>query len=640
MAVEYKRMQQLRGTSAEWTADNIVPLDGEIAVERSTGGAATRIKLGDGSTPYALLPYVIPAAPTTPLGSINAVTTAPPPGAIAGDFWVNSGTGNVAGGWGAPAAGLATEPGDHLLFTSDGSWDLIPIGNSSYVQETDLAAPGGAAGVGWKQSGTGAVNRTVEVKLRERFSLADFGAVGDNITDDTAAVTAAINAAQAASFTPTIYLGRGLFKVGALPNLTKPITFVGDGPRSSALMLSAPLTVKGIASRATAIEFINLMIGGFDMSSGFAVDIDWAQDLLFENVVINNPWNGVSIRQAGNVRFIGVLVDEVRGDVGVSIRADGGTRNGELDTTDLIMFDGTTIQSNLPPTGGTNSATMLRLDGRVHTVQCDGLRLLNGGTGLQTLNTAGLAANLVPRFVLGSSIEVENMHGRCLDLQHCREFAPAFLFAANSHTQDGVYLGAGCAVFAPTKCSINSNWLHGLFIDGAKEVRLTTPLVYFNSKVGSATKSGVFVAGSGNVSIDGGLIGKDSSLPTYTELQKCGVDLDPAYSGTLTVRGTDLRGNVTSSLADNGSTAAGSSVTNCPGFNPRGTSLQTVGASPYVYTAGLTAEGVNLYGGTGVVSTINGVAVASTSPAGFLLQPRQAVSISYATVPTMAVNKG
>lgn len=50
-----------------------------------------------------------------------------------------------------------------------------------------------ALGVMFTQAGTGAVARTAQAKLRETVSVQDFGAAGDGVSDDTAAVAAALN---------------------------------------------------------------------------------------------------------------------------------------------------------------------------------------------------------------------------------------------------------------------------------------------------------------------------------------------------------------------------------------------------------------------------------------------------------------
>jgi hypothetical protein len=58
------------------------------------------------------------------------------------------------------------------------------------------------------QAGTGAVARTAQAKMRDVVSVKDFGAVGDGVADDTAAIQAALNASANAelTFPPGTYL--------------------------------------------------------------------------------------------------------------------------------------------------------------------------------------------------------------------------------------------------------------------------------------------------------------------------------------------------------------------------------------------------------------------------------------------------
>lgn len=85
------------------------------------------------------------------------------------------------------------------------------------------------------QSGTGAVARSVQAKLREIVSVKDFGAVGDNVTDDTAAFAAAIAAANG----KTLYIPAGYYKITSSLSIAGAyFSIEGDGVGSSVLRAS------------------------------------------------------------------------------------------------------------------------------------------------------------------------------------------------------------------------------------------------------------------------------------------------------------------------------------------------------------------------------------------------------------------
>jgi hypothetical protein len=68
------------------------------------------------------------------------------------------------------------------------------------VQE--LADDDGSDWIGFEPAGTGAVAMSVQAKLRESVSVKDFGAVGNGVTDDSAAIQAALDSGALSVFVP------------------------------------------------------------------------------------------------------------------------------------------------------------------------------------------------------------------------------------------------------------------------------------------------------------------------------------------------------------------------------------------------------------------------------------------------------
>lgn len=88
-----------------------------------------------------------------------------------------------------------------------------------------------SAYVTFLQAGTGAVARTGQSKMREVISVKDFGAVGNGVVDDTAAIVLAVAACQAASQT-SLFFPTGIYRVQTTIALgsggTPGIAFVGE----------------------------------------------------------------------------------------------------------------------------------------------------------------------------------------------------------------------------------------------------------------------------------------------------------------------------------------------------------------------------------------------------------------------------
>jgi hypothetical protein len=109
-----------------------------------------------------------------------------------------------------------------------------------------LAASSGSSLIGYINSGTGATARTVQDRLRDYISVKDFGAVGNNVANDQAAIQAAIDAAAARPASggssglggisgATVYFPSGVYRINSGITIPDGVKLVGSGERATVI---------------------------------------------------------------------------------------------------------------------------------------------------------------------------------------------------------------------------------------------------------------------------------------------------------------------------------------------------------------------------------------------------------------------
>ena len=178
----------------------------------------------------------------------------------------------------------------------------------------------GDALVGFKQANssgflTGAIARTVSTKLQEVISVKDFGAVGDNATDDTAAIQAAIDAAAAAG-QGTIYFPNGYYKVTSTLNITSSyIGLVGESYTSCKIIPFSDygdvIYVRPTAP-ATTVQFIFIadlaIFRGHEATFGAGLRLESVHYGMLSNLFVTEHFGGLLLDSCLHCYFDNLMI--------------------------------------------------------------------------------------------------------------------------------------------------------------------------------------------------------------------------------------------------------------------------------------------------------------------------------------------
>jgi len=278
-----------------------------------------------------------------------------------------------------------------------GSYDNIPVINDVTVANASLNAfiaslanssdpTKGDALVAFRQSNSsgnlsGAVGRTVHQKLQETVSVKDFGAVGDDITDDASAFQTAFNTLIGLGG-GTLYIPTGVYRIKSRIDITcsaqQNISVVGDGRYVSILDFSDS-AILGLnfnsttttANQLPSFEVTNIGLITSSTNCGTALNFNFASSnsvesavyvadvLISQNVDRAAPSGGFGFWTAG------IAINNGRNSEIRNVHAQG-----EMDTG-----------------GGATSGFAILLDGESTAISITDCLIIEWSTGIYAIGT-------------------------------------------------------------------------------------------------------------------------------------------------------------------------------------------------------------------------------------------------------------
>lgn len=387
-------------------------------------------------------------------------------------------------------------------------------------------------------------------------NVKSFGAKGDGVTDDTAAINAAITSIGAGS--KALYLPEGTYIISSTLILPKDnFVLFGAGRGASVLMGAVSFTTGDMLQLQSGGDYVTLRDFSITMksstarTSGASININGSNDVIIKNIAIFFPYIGISVSGGASKIYISDVDVKVATALTTSANSAGILVNNG-GTGDTYIGPNVNIES---ASGAGRAQFGIRIQSTGY-VSMDAVACTAAATGLQVDPGAGVTVLNI--FATRCLFDTCNSIGALLSAATATSTIRQVRFTdcwfsgtvAGPGLQSSGTAGGVIDDVAFVNCRFLSNNTHGIQHGYGTNFLIQASTIAGNSTAGSAISDGVNIAAAvSQFSIIGNLIRTVSTFPAF---QRYAVNVLAGASNAYSIRGNDFTGAVTQPFFDGG----------------------------------------------------------------------------------------
>lgn len=480
--------------------------------------------------------------------------------------------------------------------------------------------------VGYKQSGAGAANRNVHDKLLERVSLKDFGAVGNGVADDTAAIQAAVDFVGA-NGGGIVNVPKGVYQTAGI-NLQAGVTLKGEGAYASVIRATSSSNSLVFMHASTCLSDIKLL-SSVARTDSFHIDIQ-GNGVIVDNCEFGGYFIGVNVGTIGSSVVVGAMIKDCEFRDPVAASGAGAVQFANFSNAEMrncILSGGPGVQ----PDFGVrywNGDTAFLTDTNI-TLHGKAL-LIDPPAGLHCYAATISGCLFDSAGTVAAGVTVPSVEILPAGKVYNTKFSNCWFGLASA--KSGCYIGTSglgnVDGVTLTGCEFTDNGDSGLTVagPGVENWIVTGGFSCANTNYGIHA-----AAGTSLFSIAGHRAGNVSDRGP----NNIGINVDVAASNYYNISDCNVYGNAVAGIFDGG-TGGSAIVVNNAGHNGTAAAAGvTVGPSPWIYKSGHSPETLYFAGGAIDAISLDGTIVLNSTGSTVALTPNQTVGVFYTDTPTV-----